>query len=85
MTGLDDNIKRTQFNYLAMRPDYTIRFEKLQDGFDDVCTNIGIESYELPHYNKSEHEPFESYYDDELKDIVYGMFLVDFQRFGYTR
>ena len=85
MKGLDDKITRTQFNYFAMSQDKTIRFENLQEGFNEVCTDIGIESYELPHYNKSEHEPFESYYDDELKEIVYGMVIVDFNRFRYAR
>ena len=68
-----------------MPPDKVIRFENLQEGFNEVCSDIGIEAYQLPHYNKSEHDPYESYYDDELKEFVYGMFVVDFKRFRYAR
>ena len=78
-------VGNTQFSYLSMQPNKIIRFENLQEDFNEVCSDIGIEPYELPHYNKSEHEPFESYYDDELKEIVYGMFIVDFKRFRYAR
>ena len=68
-----------------MQPNKIIRFENLQEDFNEVCNDIGIEAYQLPHYNKSEHDSFESYYDDELKEMVYGMFIVDFRRFDYAR
>ena len=74
-----------QSEYLDIDVDFIGRYENLQDDFDYVCGQLNIDSHKLPHYNKSkEHNHWESYYTDELKEIVYEFFKEDFERFEYS-
>jgi len=73
-----------QSEYIDIDVDFIGRYENLQDDFDYVCGQLNIVSHKLPHYNKStEHNDWESYYTDELKEIVYNFFKEDFERFDY--
>ena len=60
------------------------RYENLENDYQYFIKKIGGEK-ELPHYNKSiDHESWEHYYDDELKEIVGKHFKDDFDLFGYA-
>ena len=37
-----------------------------------------------PRYKSTEHNPWEEYYTDDLKRIVYERYSEDFARLGYT-
>jgi hypothetical protein len=54
------------------------RFENLRADVKRIL-NIG----NLPHLNSSNKTPWESYYTDELRDIVYNLYRKDFEVFGY--
>ena len=73
----------TQNQYLDEEINQVGRLETLQDDFNLFCDSIGIPSYNLPKYNVSKHEHWETYYSDEDKEIVYGIFQDDFDRFGF--
>ena len=55
-----------------------------QKDFNSVCNQIGIPSYELPHYNQSQHEHWSTFWDDELNKYILDKYQRDFQNFAYS-
>ena len=82
--GLDNNLKKTQSDYLDIKINQIGRVETLQEDFDLFCDLIRIPSYTLPKYNVSKHEHWETYYSDEDRKIVYEIYQEDFDRFGFA-
>lgn len=76
-----DSIRETSGNFIT---DYIIRFEALQEGFDEVCDLIGRPRARLLILNATNHRPYASYYDAETRGIVAEMFKDDIESFGYT-
>lgn len=64
--------------------DFFIRFERLQEDFDEVCTRLGIEKEALPVRNQSKHKDFRTYYDQETKALVYMRHKNEIDYFQYT-
>jgi hypothetical protein len=64
--------------------DRILRFENLAEEFASLCADLGIPAAPLPNYNKSKHEHYSKYYDDELRDLVSERFAEEIARFGYT-
>lgn len=66
--------------------DYVMRFERLQEDFDEVCRKIGIPSVEIPKKNVtgSRESDYRTYYSDEARRVVEHVFRLDMQRFGYS-
>jgi hypothetical protein len=62
-----------------------VRFEALQQGFDDVCLRVGIPSVPLPHVNASNVGEYANYYDARSADIVRARFAEEIEYFGYAR
>lgn len=62
--------------------DYIIKFEAINEGFEQVRKAIGLDA-ELPHLNASKRAAYESYYDTETRDIVARWFHEDIETFGY--
>lgn len=60
-----------------------IRFENLQEGFDAVCSNIGVPNETLPVRNQSKHRHYSTYYDAETRDMVYEKFKNEIEYFNY--
>lgn len=63
--------------------DFVIRFENLQGDFDFVCDRLEIPREPLPHRNQSSRQPYQDYYDDELRDFVGQHYADDIAAFGY--
>ncbi|MDE0178392.1 MAG: sulfotransferase family 2 domain-containing protein [Gammaproteobacteria bacterium] len=63
--------------------DYVGRYERLQEGFGEVCRQIGIAEVDLERSNVSEHDEYASYYDDELTGAVTAFYRRDFEALGY--
>lgn len=63
--------------------DYIIRFEQLQEGFTSVCRILSLPAFDLPRLNVTQHEPYWSYYTDELAELIGKRFARDVRLFGY--
>ena len=63
--------------------DFIGKFESINDDFDQIKSIIGIEA-ELPHLNASKRAGYQSYYDDETRQIVARWFHEDIEAFGYS-
>lgn len=64
--------------------DYIGRFEQLQKEFDVICARLNFKKQILPFSNKTEHNPYWTYYDKECEQIVAQLFSKDIAYFSYT-
>jgi phosphorylcholine metabolism protein LicD len=66
----------TQFvNYIA-------RLENIDEDWKYIASKINCSS-KLPHKNKTNHKPYQEYYDEETKEIVTELYKEDINLFGY--
>jgi len=63
--------------------DFVGRFEFLRKHFHHVCNVLNINA-SLPHFNKSSHMHYQSYYNVETRRLVEENFSEDIELFGYT-
>jgi hypothetical protein len=82
------NIFRNQIDYLiddngAVIVDFVGRFERLQEGFDEICRHLGRAPVELPRTNASRHAAYTEYYTPTTAEIVAKRYARDIERFGY--
>ena len=62
---------KAQYEFINSNQDIHIgRFENLQNDFNAVCQLIGLSAIPLNVHNKSNHEHYWEYYDDESENIV---------------
>ena len=64
--------------------DRVLRLETLERDFAALCEGLGVSSAALPHANRSEHDHYRTYYDDETREIVARRYAADIEAFGYT-
>lgn len=67
----------------ALMVDRVCRFERLSDDISEVGKVIG-RPLDLPHLKASQRGPYQSYYDDETRDVVSAWFRRDADAFGYA-
>jgi len=83
-----EEAKSIQSSFLSdndgtMLVDFVGKFENLEDDFQVICDRLGIRN-KLPRRNSSQRRPnYMSYYDDELREIIYKSHKKDFDTFGY--
>jgi hypothetical protein len=69
---------------------YYIRYENLLEDMKVVLAALGITNYDLdklPRHKSStrvDKRPYQDYYDDETRALVYELFRAEFDMFGYT-
>jgi hypothetical protein len=63
--------------------DFVARFERLSADMGWLQERIG-RRFTLGHYNKTEREPYRTYYDERSRAIVEDWFARDIEAFGYT-
>jgi hypothetical protein len=64
--------------------DYVLRFENLAQDWADFSSKFSLNS-NLGHENVGKHGPWTEFYSDELKGLIYPVYRIDFERFGYER
>lgn len=62
--------------------DFIGRFENLADDFDYICQCLNLQAT-MPFLNKSQHRSYQSYYDDETRDLIAVHCKDDIALFGY--
>ena len=65
-----------------MSVDYLGRFEQLNSGWREICTQVG-EVFELPHENKNKYPDHVKCYTKKTREIVKQVYKEDFDLFGY--
>ena len=58
-----------------------IKFENLNKELDEFFE----EEIDLPTVNKSNHDHFSNYYNEESSDIIYNRYKEDFEKFNYKK
>lgn len=62
-----------------------LRFENLAEEWPKFAEEFGL-PIELPKINANEgRRSWQEFYTEELDDIIYGIYRLDFERFGYPR
>lgn len=64
--------------------DFVGRFENINNDFLKVCDTLGIIPQKLKHKNKSTHNDYRHYYDNDAQNIIYNKFYVDINNFNYS-
>ncbi len=59
------------------------KFEKLDDDFEKVCKMMGLSYMQLPHEEKTAHEHYSVYYNEETRQMVAERYKKDIDMFGY--
>ena len=65
--------------------DIVAPYEDLQESFNQICRKIGVEPLQLEFRNSNNNAAYASYYDDELKEMVYDFYKEDFTNFNYLK
>jgi len=77
-----------QISYLIdyeenMLVNYIGRFESIDKDLALICDKVGLSIVQLPHYRKSDHMSYRTYYDDASIEIVAKKYLSDVHAFKY--
>ena len=62
--------------------DFVGRFENIEEDFRKVCNHLGIKG-ELPHWNMTERDGYQRYYDDETRKIAEEYYGEDIRQLQY--
>ena len=63
--------------------DYLVRYERLMEDMQTVSERTGITIEAKPRIGKSDHMPFDMYYDDATRERVAEMYEDDLTELGY--
>ena len=76
------------FDYLQINDeievDFVGRFENLKEHLSLISKKLNISIPKLGPVNKTDHEDFKKYYDDETREIIGKRYKKDIDFFGYT-
>jgi hypothetical protein len=64
--------------------DFVGKYETLDQDFAEVCRRIGIPAPDMPHENKSQHAPYQDYYNERTRSAVAKFYRRDLETFGYS-
>jgi hypothetical protein len=62
--------------------DFVGKFESINEDFEQIKNAIGLDA-ELAHLNASKRAGYQTYYDDETREIVAQWFREDIEAVGY--
>lgn len=64
-------------------PDFVGRLENLRLDWSYACLRAGFPPLEVPHENRSAHEPYRHYYSPRLRDLVAERYARDLRQWNY--
>jgi hypothetical protein len=78
--------KQTEWMEGFYPPNVVLRFENLHQEFEMMLMEYNIMSVRksLPHKNKTDHKPYQEYYNKNTKEIIKQMFEKDIDVLKYT-
>jgi len=62
--------------------DFIGKLENIESDFNKICKKIGIKA-RLLYENKTEHKPYQEYYDDYTRNLIAEHFKDDIELFNY--
>lgn len=71
------------YSPMSYSVDFVMKYENLQEDFDQVCDFLGLGRHELPHTNKSGKGEYRKYYDKDTKNMVLNKFREEIEFFNY--
>lgn len=74
-----------QYEWIEPKVDYILRMERLKEDWENFLEDVGLDFVSLGHINKTKHDPWEEYYDDDTAEIVYEYYKKDFIKFKYRK
>jgi hypothetical protein len=83
----EDFAAKRDLKLIPRQLDMVIRFEALQEGFDEVCDDVEIPRIELPHSNKSPSfstsQNYADLYSPREIEMISEIYAYEIKRFGY--
>lgn len=64
--------------------DVLLRYESLQEDFDQLCTRLGKPLQSLGRSNTGQHAPYRDYFDDQTRELLAKRYARDIELFGYA-
>lgn len=64
--------------------DFVGQYENLQESYDTICDRVGIPTTQLARKNSTQHSNYNSYYDDDLQQLVGEYYKDDLRIFSYN-
>jgi len=64
--------------------DDEVKTFRLEDQLEEMEEYVGFKFTDT-RFNETKHDPWETYYTEELREIVYERYQEDFERFSYER
>lgn len=81
------SMPKPQLDYLKIDGEVVvknfIRFENLQNDFNDICRDIGIPEVKLSHKNKSRDSGYQHLYTESTKNMITRMYQDELDYFDY--
>ncbi len=63
--------------------DYLGDWENFNDAVESICERLKIDVARVPHQNRSNSTPYQAFYDEATRQIVYEKYKRDFEVLGY--
>lgn len=63
--------------------DFIAKYETMEEDFRSICDRLGLPAIKLPHYRKSSHRDYRSYYSDEMMLAVESRYKNDIRVLDY--
>lgn len=60
------------------------RYERVEEDFRRICSQIGVGKVSLPYMNASRHAPYPDYYDAETRRVASRLYAEDLDNFAYV-
>ena len=78
--------KQSDWAFGGDEPSKILRFENLNHDYSEMLQEINIVGINpsIPHLNKTEHEHYSNYYNDNTKKIISEVYEKDIDNFKYT-